>query len=110
MQDSGPRGPGLDTPVLKRASARTHVLVEFLSEGAPVGSSLTQKLQGPFGQPHRPHAVVQPARAQTTLGDLKTPPFPWTGRDARMDNTITNWGGGLEIPLDHEGAWYLLFM
>lgn len=61
----------------KWSFSSTYVLVEFLPEGLPAGGAVAQQLQRPLRQAHSSHAVVQPAGAQTTLGDLKAAALTW---------------------------------
>lgn len=65
----------------------THVFVEFLPEGVSAGGPLAEQLQGLLRQAHGPHAVVQPARAQAALGDLKAASLTWRESTKRTDLT-----------------------
>lgn len=54
-----------------------YVLIQFLSKCVPGGSPLAEQLQRQLCQTNSPHTVVQPARPQTTLGNLKPPALSW---------------------------------
>ena len=82
----------------------THVLVELLPEGVACGGAATEQLQGALGQSHGPHAVMQPPRAQTALGDLEAPPLPW-----RHTHTVILWqpGSVSDAPLPNQPKFNL---
>lgn len=72
------------------------MLVQFLSKCASGGSPLAEQLQGQLCQANSPHTVVQPARPQTTLGNLKSPSFsletPWEETRDITGSVIVNYG------------------
>lgn len=61
------------------------MFVEFLPEGVSAGGPLAEQFQGLLRQAHGPHAVVQPARAQAALGDLKAASLTWRESTKRTD-------------------------
>lgn len=75
-QNKGQRVECVKEP--KREGA--HVLIEFLAEGLALSRALAQDLQGSLGRAEGPHAVMDPARPQPALGNLKAPALTWLER------------------------------
>lgn len=68
-----------------------YVLVELFAKGFPGGGTPAEQLQRHLSHAHGSHAVMQPARTQTALSDLKASAFAYQQRKRRLERRDPRW-------------------